>query len=125
MSEQIFTAAIGEKSQAAATRGYNGTRTWNRGKTQEQGNRSIYLVSERQMMGEARNEDMEHIPYLKTLSEAEAPYPKPLTEGDIRPGSPLLKLEKEDPKKHPLEYWPGSEERVVIHGDAARLRLPL
>lgn len=34
MSEQIFTAAIGEKSQAAATRGYNGTRTWNRGKTQ-------------------------------------------------------------------------------------------
>ncbi|GKZ83963.1 hypothetical protein AnigIFM56816_009280 [Aspergillus niger] len=93
--------------------------------TEEQGNRSIYLVSERQMMEEARNEDMEHIPYLKTLSEAEAPYPKPLTEGDIRPGSPLLKLEKEDPKKHPLEYWPGSEERVVIHGDAARLRLPL
>lgn len=34
LSEQIFTAAIGEKDQAAATRGYNGARTWNRGKTQ-------------------------------------------------------------------------------------------
>ncbi|PYH33589.1 uncharacterized protein BO87DRAFT_387459 [Aspergillus neoniger CBS 115656] len=93
--------------------------------TEEQGNQSIDLVSERQMMEGPGTEDKEHIPYLKTLSEAEDPYPKPLTEGDIRPGSPLYKLEKEDPKKHHWSIGQEVKERVVIHGDAARLRLPL
>ncbi|GKZ33496.1 hypothetical protein AbraIFM66950_003396 [Aspergillus brasiliensis] len=45
----------------------------------EQGNQSIYLVFGSQMMEGARDENKEHIPYLKRLSEAEAPYPKPLT----------------------------------------------